>query len=112
MWQDLKKIDPKVKIEDTRGLTAGNWRQKEFLMQRSAETVCIRCGQLRVFLRKWKDRTNDRGTLITHTESVCPDSLCQKIVDAQFTQMREKREMSEEKRKGIILARRTKSTTA
>lgn len=77
-------------------------------MQRSAETVCIRCGKLRVFLRKWKDRTNDRGTMITHTESVCPDSQCQKIVDAQFTQMREKREMSEEKRKGIILARRTK----
>jgi len=45
-------------------------------------------------------------------ESVCPDSECQKIVDAQFTAMREKRLLSQDKRKNIILARRTKSISS
>jgi len=45
-------------------------------------------------------------------ESVCPDSECQKIVDAQFAAMREKRLLSQDKRKNIILARRTKSISS
>ena len=78
-------------------------------MQMQAETPCIRCGKLRVFYRKWNYKADGKGFLITHVESVCPDSECQKIVDAQFTAMREKRLLSQDKRKNIILARRVKS---
>lgn len=78
-------------------------------MSETAETVCIRCGKLRVFYRTWKDRAGGRGAPITHVESVCPDSACQKIVDAKFAEMRERRELSEERRKSIVLSRRVKS---
>ena len=79
-------------------------------MQKMAETVCIRCGTLRVFYRKWADKVDGKGTLITHMESVCPDSECQKIVDARFAEIRDRRVSSEDKRKNIVLARRAKAS--
>jgi len=58
----------------------------------SRETVCIRCGKTRIFARRWKEKT-DRGTVIIHEETVCPDKECQKIVDQKFEEMRKKREL-------------------
>lgn len=43
-------------------------------MTRIAETVCIRCGKMRIFLRTWKDKAEGKGTMITHVETVCPDA--------------------------------------
>lgn len=77
-------------------------------MQKQAETVCIRCGKKRVFFRRWKDKAEGRGAIMTHVESVCPDSECQKLVDEKFAEIRDRRELSEEKRKNIVLGRKAK----
>lgn len=61
---------------------------------------------MRVFSKTWKDKLDGKGTMITHTESVCVDIECQKIVDKKFAEMREKRELSEERRKSVVLSRK------
>ena len=60
----------------------------------SNSTPCIRCGKERIVSKTWKEEvTNFFGSsFITHTETVCPDEECQKIVDAKFKQEREKKE--------------------
>ena len=55
------------------------------------QTTCIRCGKVRIFSRRWKEKVDGKGTMITHEESVCPDPECQKIVDQQFLEMRDRR---------------------
>jgi len=74
-------------------------------MQRQADTVCIRCGKVRIYSKKWVDRTNGKGTQITHVEAICPDVECQKIVDEKFQAMRERRELAEDRKKGITIAK-------
>lgn len=60
------------------------------------ETPCIRCGKTRIFKRQWKEEV--KGGVITHTETVCPDPECQKIVEADFAARREKRLSFENKK--------------
>jgi len=79
------------------------------LINKSEQTVCILCGNLRVFSRKWKEKVDGKGSMVTHTESVCADSECQKKVDSKFAEMRERRESADERRKGIVIAKRLKS---
>lgn len=43
---------------------------------------CIRCGKLRIVSKTWKEKIV--GSEVTYTETVCPDRECQKIVDAQL----------------------------
>lgn len=59
--------------------------------------LCIRCGNVRVFSRTWKEVIKAYGnqTTITHTQFVCLDAECQKLVEAQLAQQREKRELVE-----------------
>ena len=64
------------------------------------ETPCIRCGKTRIVKREWKEIV-DRGTPIVHIETVCPDPECQKIVDAQFAEIRQKRELQESKKTSV-----------
>lgn len=77
--------------------------------QKQSNTQCIRCGKLRVFSRKWKDRENNKGSQVTHVETVCPDSECQKLVDEKFQEMRDRRALAEERKKSVILSRSIKS---
>lgn len=53
---------------------------------------CIRCGKQRVDGKSWKEKIeNHFGTsYITHTETVCPDKECQKIVEEKMNQARQK----------------------
>lgn len=55
-----------------------------------AGSACLRCGRDRIVSRVWVEKV-DRGSPMTHTEAVCPDSACQKIVDAEFELKRQKR---------------------
>lgn len=75
------------------------------LLRKQANTLCIRCGKLRIFSRKWQDRENGRGTLISHEHTVCPDEECQKLVDEKFQEMRDRRELSLNKKKGVVLTK-------
>lgn len=74
-------------------------------MQAQANTSCIRCGKTRIFSRKWKDKENGKGTVITHVETICPDKQCQKLVDAKFQEMKDRRTQAEERKKNLILER-------
>lgn len=60
----------------------------------TSNNPCIRCGKERIVSKTWKEEvTNFFGSsVITHTETVCPDEECQKVVDAKFKQEKEKKE--------------------
>ena len=106
--QNLKKteIDRDRKGEVSIDLAAGSLKRgKLLMMQKLADSVCIRCGKIRVYSKKWVDRAEGKGTQITHIEAVCPDSECQKIVDEKFRLMRERRELAESRKKGITIAK-------
>ena len=53
---------------------------------------CSRCGKERIEGKTWKEKIeNYFGTsYITHTETVCPDKACQKIVEEKMDQARQK----------------------
>lgn len=59
-------------------------------MQKQTENPCIRCGKTRVVAKVWKEYVGK--SLVTYTETVCPDPACQKIVEEEFAAQREKRE--------------------
>lgn len=63
-------------------------------MHNPNSTPCIRCGKERIVSKTWKEEiTNFFGSsFVTHTETVCPDEECQKVVDEKFRQEREKKE--------------------
>lgn len=64
-------------------------------------TNCIRCSKARIFSRRWKERVDGKGQIVTHEEYVCPDKDCQKIVDAKFEEMRNRRLDLENNRNNI-----------
>ncbi|OGY13057.1 MAG: hypothetical protein A3F61_01645 [Candidatus Blackburnbacteria bacterium RIFCSPHIGHO2_12_FULL_41_13b] len=59
--------------------------------------TCTRCGSTRVLAKTWEEVVElySRKTTITHSQFVCPDPKCQKQVEDQLTQIREKREYAE-----------------
>ena len=82
------------------------------LIQDQTNSICIRCGKVRIFSKKWKDKENGKGSLITYEETVCPDAQCQKLVDEKFQEMKDRRILAQDRKKGIILARTPKTKTA
>lgn len=74
-------------------------------------TVCIRCGKVRVTAKTWTEKIG--GSLITYTQTVCPDALCQKIVEAELIKKQDKvkaiQKKSLERRKKIKRMRKVKS---
>lgn len=61
---------------------------------------CIRCGKQRKIARIWKENlvTMRGNTVITHTQTVCPDKACQKIVDDGLSVLENKRIKQKEER--------------
>lgn len=66
-------------------------------------TVCIRCGKERIFARRWTEKFEGKGTLMTSEIYVCPDAECQKIVEAKFAEMRQRRVDSENRKNNLHL---------
>lgn len=56
--------------------------------------TCTRCDKLRKISKTWKGvvTIHGRSTTITHTEYVCTDPDCQKIVESLLLTQREKKE--------------------
>lgn len=52
---------------------------------------CIRCGKKRVTSKVWTEMVG--RSLVTHTQTICPDPACQKIVEEELAARREKREL-------------------
>ena len=42
--------------------------------------------------QKWQEKS-ERGAVIVHERTVCPDKDCQKIVDDKFEALREKKRL-------------------
>lgn len=58
---------------------------------------CIRCGSERILSKTWEEVVElySRQTTITNTEFVCPDAKCQKLVETQLAEQREKKELTD-----------------
>lgn len=71
--------------------------------------ICTRCGSERILSKTWDEviEMYSRKTTITHSQFVCPDKNCQKQVEDQLTQIREKREYAE-RQKEIAKAEKIK----
>lgn len=72
-------------------------------MQNQANSVCIICGKVRVFSRKWADKENGKGSVIMHEETKCPDPACQQLVDEKFQAIRDHKAQIEERRQAALL---------
>lgn len=51
-------------------------------------SLCIRCGKARIVDKVWYETIN--GSKVTFTQTVCPDKECQKIVDKQLQDKKDK----------------------
>lgn len=53
---------------------------------------CTRCGKERIDAKSWVETidTFNGKTTITHTETVCPDPTCQKVVAEGLAKQKEK----------------------
>ncbi len=57
-------------------------------MKRSFSNPCIKCGKERVVVRTWKEKIYD--SVITNTETRCPNPDCQKEVDMDNKKSKDK----------------------
>lgn len=76
-------------------------------MSSNITNPCTRCGKERVEGKKWKEEiTTFFGTsTIIHTDTVCPDAECQKIVEEKLEAQKQKSdELKMEKQKKLDIA--------
>ena len=59
-------------------------------MQTVYSNPCIRCGKDRVVSKTWTQQIGN--TVLTRTDTVCPDKSCQKAVDLDMEEKRLKKE--------------------
>ncbi|OIP57118.1 MAG: hypothetical protein COX79_03155 [Candidatus Levybacteria bacterium CG_4_10_14_0_2_um_filter_36_16] len=71
-------------------------------------TNCTRCGKKRVFLKTWKEEleTYSGVSVLTHTETICPDKDCQKIVEKELEAKRVKNETMKAEREERVMKQR------
>lgn len=69
---------------------------------------CIRCGSERIVSKRYEEQMYDYpgATKVIHIEKVCPNPECQKILDAELKEQREKKENLRRKSEERALARR------
>ena len=76
----------------------------------SDTTPCIRCGKSRIIAKSWTEKINN--SVITYTQTVCPDPECQKIVDSDLQKKKDKitaiQNKSLERRKAIKRVKKVK----
>jgi hypothetical protein len=49
---------------------------------------CTECGKERIDGKSWEEKSG--VSTITHTSTICPDPTCQKLVDKQASERKEK----------------------
>lgn len=69
---------------------------RKHMQYTQGENVCIRCGKKRIVVKTWSEKVNN--SILTYTETSCPDKNCQKIVESDNNAKREKRLEMENKR--------------
>ncbi|MDP3973949.1 MAG: hypothetical protein Q8P92_03895 [Candidatus Daviesbacteria bacterium] len=64
---------------------------------------CIRCGKQRIESKSWEEKMG--ASVITYSLTVCPDRDCQKIVDEEIAERKEKADLILRKKEEAKLAR-------
>lgn len=76
----------------------------------SDTTPCIRCGKSRIIAKSWTEKISN--SVITYTQTVCPDEECQKIVDSDLQKKKDKitaiQNKSLERRKAVKRVKKVK----
>jgi len=64
------------------------------------QSPCTRCQKPRIISKTWTEtiETYSGKSVITHTETICPDPECQLVVDKQLTASRERNAQAKEDR--------------
>lgn len=57
-------------------------------MKKTYSNPCVRCGKERVISKTWKEKLYD--SVIINTQTVCPDSDCQKKVNLENKKQQDK----------------------
>ena len=52
------------------------------------DNPCVRCGKKRIDGKTWKGKSGI--SVVTYTQTICPDADCQKIVDQAIAERRAK----------------------
>ncbi len=75
---------------------------------------CIRCGNERVASKTWTEVVEiyGRTSSVIHSEYVCTNESCQKIVDKQFEEQKQKRVVMEAQKEQDKLERTKRLSTA
>lgn len=68
---------------------------------------CYRCGKERIFVRSWQEKIG--YSVVTTTESACPDPECQKKVEDENKKRVDKLKASQLRRKASLNHRGKKS---
>ena len=73
-----------------------SFMKRAHLTNLQTQNPCIRCGKERIVSKTWTDKLElgiiGRMMIVTHSDSACPDTACQTIVDRQLTEKRRKKE--------------------
>ena len=70
------------------------------------ENLCIRCGKPRLVVKTWKE--NLGYSVVTATETACPDNDCQKIVTAKNKKQQARHDAFKKRTRQTFLSRRKK----
>ncbi len=75
---------------------------------------CVRCGKERIDAKTWKEKiTTPHGeSFLIHTQTVCPDKECQKLVEAMIETQRKKTEILKADREERMKSRMSKKQPA
>lgn len=65
--------------------------------------LCIKCGTPRIDGKSWESKNGN--SVIVHTQTICPDPQCQKLVDKAIADRKEKSNLLAEERMKSKLAR-------
>lgn len=76
--------------------------------------ICTRCGSERKLSKSWEEKIElyGRVSTVTHTEYVCTDPECQKIVEGQLADQKEKRVQQEQRKEEEKQARMKRTSRA
>jgi hypothetical protein len=69
-------------------------------MNNFSTSICTRCGKQRIISRTWKEEmeTITGTTTVEYSETICPDPECQKIVEKQLSEQKEKNDQRKAKK--------------
>ncbi|OGK42606.1 hypothetical protein A2954_06280 [Candidatus Roizmanbacteria bacterium RIFCSPLOWO2_01_FULL_37_12] len=73
-------------------------------MNTTYTNICIRCGKPRIVVKSWEEKLG--FSTITATNTACPDSECQKIVDKNNAKQKARQDALKNRHSQRLQARR------